>query len=230
MKVIYFDTETTGLKCNDCQIIELAMLIVEDGKIVKEYDKFVNIGCKLPSDIIQITGITDEMLIKEGVSEKSVAKDLKDNLTPGTWMVAHNCQFDLSFVYNLLERHYPGEAYGILESLKWLDTLTVLKDRKKYPHKLSDAVEFCEFDGDYTYYNLDEISFHRAIDDTKALFEVTHSLRNSRNDLKDYKNLFGFNPKYPIEKDEKFGFIIYRPQHYPNYGFENPDNILPKRG
>ena len=34
MRVIYFDTETTGLKFTDDQIIELAMLTVVDGKVV----------------------------------------------------------------------------------------------------------------------------------------------------------------------------------------------------
>jgi DNA polymerase III alpha subunit (gram-positive type) len=82
MKVIYFDTETTGLKATEHEIIELAMLIVEDKRIVEEYDKFINIGKDLPSNIVDLTGITDEMLILEGVSEKSVADDLKANLTP----------------------------------------------------------------------------------------------------------------------------------------------------
>ena len=35
IKVIFFDTETSGLDCRDCKIIELAMLTVEDGKIVE---------------------------------------------------------------------------------------------------------------------------------------------------------------------------------------------------
>ena len=77
MKVIYFDTETTGLDFTENHIIELAMLIVEDGRIVEQYDEFINVGYDLPSKITEITGITDEMLIVEGVSEKSVAEDLK---------------------------------------------------------------------------------------------------------------------------------------------------------
>ena len=95
MKVIYFDTETTGLDCDRCNIIELAMLTVIDDEIVETYDEFVNIGCRLPPKITKITGITDEMLINEGVSEERIARDLKERLTPGTVMIAHNCQFDL---------------------------------------------------------------------------------------------------------------------------------------
>jgi DNA polymerase III alpha subunit (gram-positive type) len=171
MKVIYFDTETTGLNFRYDRIIELAMLTVEDGVIKDPYDEFINIGVDLPPKITQITGITDEMLITKGVGEATVAEDLKNRLTPGTLMIAHNCQFDLSFVYNLLKRHYPDEADEIVSNLNWIDTVTVLKDRKEFPHKLIDAVK---------HYEIEEVNFHRAIDDTKALYDVTQEMKKER--------------------------------------------------
>lgn len=218
MKVIYFDTETTGLDFTENHIIELAMLIVEDGRIVEQYDEFINVGYDLPSKITEITGITDEMLIVEGVSEKSVAEDLKNALTPGTLMIAHNCQFDLSFVYSLLKRHYPLEADCIVGNLDWLDTVTVLKDRKEFPHKLIDAVK---------YYGIEEVNFHRAIDDTKALYDVVQAMVSERPDLDEYINIFGYNPKWGVS-GPKFPFITYKRQYFnkrivPSYA------ILPKK-
>lgn len=218
MKVIYFDTETTGLDFVENEIIELAMLIFEDGEIIEEYDEFINIGKDLPSKITEITGITDEMLILEGVSEKSVADDLKDNLTSGTLMIAHNCQFDLSFVYYLLKRHYPDEADSIVESLDWIDTVTVLKDRKEFPHKLIDAVK---------HYGIDEVNFHRAIDDTKALYDVVQAMMDERPDLDEYINVFGYNPKWGVS-GPRFPFIEYKRQYF-NKRMVDPDQILPKR-
>ncbi|WP_366208987.1 exonuclease domain-containing protein, partial [uncultured Methanobrevibacter sp.] len=41
IKIIFFDTETTGLNCNYCKIIELAMFTLENGEITEEYDKFI---------------------------------------------------------------------------------------------------------------------------------------------------------------------------------------------
>ena len=218
MRVIYFDTETTGLEFTDDQIIELAMLIVEDGKIIEEYDEFINIGRDLPPKIIDITGITDEMLILEGVSEKSVAEDLKSRLTPSTLMIAHNCQFDLSFLYFLLKRHYPDETDGIVGNLDWIDTVTVLKDRKEFPHKLIDAVK---------YYDIEEVNFHRAIDDTKALYDVTQAMIVERPDLDEYINVFGYNPKWGVS-GPKFPFIEYKRQYF-NKRMVGPDDILPKK-
>ena len=216
MKVIFFDTETTGLNCKDCKIIELAMLTVENGVVTERYDEFIKVGESLDSRIIDITGITDEILETEGLDEKTVATDLKDRMVDADWMVAHNAQFDLSFIYQLLLRQLGDEAWELVNGVNWLDSLTVLKDRKAYPHKLADAVE---------YYGIDEVNFHRAIEDTKALYEITKAMKNERDDLKLYKNLFGYNPKYGVS-GELFEFIDYRPHYYAKK-IRNPDEILP---
>lgn len=206
------------MDCKCCKVIELAMFTVIDGEIVEEYDKFINVHEKLPEKITQITGITDEMLENQGFAESVIANDLKERLTPDTLMVAHNAQFDLSFIYTLLMRHFPDEAYDILCNMYWLDTLSVVKDRKAYPHKLIDAVE---------YYDIEKVNFHRAIDDTKALFELTKALKRERDDLVEYVNVFGYNPKYGID-GFKFPFIEYKAQNF-NYGLCPCDEILPKK-
>ena len=128
MKVIFFDTETSGLDCRSCKIIELAMFTVVDGEVVEKYDEFVNIGEPVSPKITDITGITNSMLREDGIDEETVAWDLKRRLTPGTVMVAHNCQFDLQFVYNLLYRQFQDEAFAIrvvLENVEMVDASLV---------------------------------------------------------------------------------------------------------
>lgn len=217
MRAIYFDTETSGLDCSECKVIELAMLVVEDGEIIEEYDEFIDIEEKLDPQITNLTGITDDDLAEKGVYEDVVADDLKEKLTPGTVMIAHNCQFDLSFIYYLLKRHYPSQAHEILSNLDWIDTVTVLKDRKEYPHRLVNAVE---------HYGIDEVNFHRAIDDTKALYDVTQAMIGERDDLEEYLNVFGYNPKYGVS-GPRFDFIEYKRQYF-NDRMVSPSKILPK--
>lgn len=205
------------MDCRDCKIIELAMLTVEDGVITDDYDEFVNIGEPIHPRITEITSITNDMLRNEGLDEKIVAEDIVRRLTPGALMIAHNCQFDLSFVFSLLKRHFPDDAENIVSNVLWLDTLTVLKDRKEYPHKLIDAVH---------HYGIEEVNFHRAIDDTKALREVTIALRNERNDLAEYVNVFGYNPKYRVS-GVIFPFIEYKKQYFTKF-MVREDRILPR--
>ena len=95
---------------------------------------------------------------------------------------------------------------------------TVLKDRKEYPHKLIDAVH---------HYGIEEVNFHRAIEDTKALFEVTKALKRERNDLVEYVNIFGYNPKYGVG-GLTFPFIEYKPQYYSKF-MKSSDDILPRK-
>jgi hypothetical protein len=118
-----------------------------------------------------------------------------------------------------LYRQFPEEAYDIVQNVKWLDTMAVLKDRKNYPHKLKDAVE---------YYKVEEVNFHRAIDDTKALYYVALAMKSERDDLYEYINVFGYNPKFGIS-GVKFPFIEYKPQPYHNRGFLPQNRILPRR-
>ena len=217
MKKIFFDTETSGLDCSECRIIELAMLTVDDGEIIETYDKFVDIGEPLEAKITELTGIDDRMLAEKGVSEETIARDLKERMTKGTWMIAHNAQFDIGFVYSLLQRHFPDEANEIVRNIRWIDTMTILKDRKDYPHKLFHAVK---------HYGIEEVNFHRAIDDTIALYHVALAMKDERDDLKCYENLFGYNPKWH-KKEIEFEFIEYKAQPYHNRGMLPPDKILP---
>ncbi|WP_406535429.1 PolC-type DNA polymerase III [Methanobrevibacter sp.] len=217
IRKIFFDTETSGLDFINDRIIEFAMIVVENGSIIDSYDEFINIGKPISQKITDITGITNERLRTKGVDEKKVACAVKERITDNTLMIAHNCQFDLLFLYQLLKRNFPDDADEIISNLKWLDTLTVLKDRKKYPHTLSDAVE-C--------YRIEKVNFHRAVDDTKALYYVTLAMKEERNDLKEYINIFGFNPKYGVCGPIVPG-IKYYPQRF-RYMMAPQDEILPR--
>lgn len=189
--VVFFDTETTGLDAKENQIIELAALRVErwhDGTpyVQSKMDVFIKLpdGEKLPERIVELTCITDEMLAESGISAEEAADKIADMMRGPALMVAHNAHFDANFLRYLLKNKKVG-AVG------WLDTLTVYKDRRPYPHKLADAIAA---------YNLtDQVkNSHRAIDDVEALAAVTNAMAAERDDLPRYVNLFGFNPKYGV--------------------------------
>ena len=218
MRIVYFDTETTGVKPGKDHIIELALLIYDDGELTEEYDEFIQIDEKLPSKIVELTGITDEMLKDEGGAAKDAAAKIITVLKKDSVWVAHNTQFDLLFIYNLLKEYFDEEdILDKLSKVKWLDTLTIFKDRAGYPHRLENMVE---------HYKLKDVRFHRAIDDARALKECLKELKLERNDIKEYVNLFGYNPKYGVT-GEKFQFITYARQPYFN-GLKAYRNILPK--
>ena len=99
-----------------------------------------------------------------------------------------------------------------------MDSLTVFKDRRCYPHKLCNAIS--------AYGLSDKVqNSHRAIDDVLALFEVLKAMDEERDDLTEYINVFGFNPKYGISGRQVRG-VRYAPQQFRNF-MAPPCDILP---
>lgn len=225
--VVFFDTETTGLDANACQIIELAAIRIEQTdrdtlRMVNTLDEFIRLpeGEKLPEKIRELTGITDEMLEADGITEAEAAAAFTDMLRDDkgpVLLVAHNIQFDLLFTRSMLWRH-TGGGEELFEAADYLDTLTVYKDRRPYPHKLENAIVAYKLEGKVQ-------NSHRAIDDVAALFEVCKAMDDERADLLEYVNIFGYNPKYGVGGPRIEG-VTYWPQRF-NKFMQSPSYTLP---
>lgn len=207
--LLVLDTETSGLSFSGDEIIEFAAskLVWRDGAwtTVAEADEFIRTtnDRKLPPKITELTGITDEMLLEDGISKQAICSLLAQLLTPETMIVAYNAQFDLLFLYHLLNRH--GDA-RLLKDKPKLDLLTVYRDRRPYPHRLCNAIE--------AYGLQDRVqNSHRAIDDVRATVEVLRAMDAERGDLERYINLFGYSPKYGIS-GPRISSVRYLPQGY----------------
>lgn len=187
--VVFFDTETTGLEAESCQIIELAAIRVEKTergtlRMADSADVFVKLpeGERIPQKIVELTGITDEQLKNEGITEAEAAARFTELISGGrVLLVAHNAQFDLLFTAEMLRRHGNGGPEA-LKAADYLDSLTVYKDRRAYPHKLANAI--------LAYKLEDKVqNSHRAIDDVAALFEVCKAMDAERSDLLSYPEI-----------------------------------------
>lgn len=206
-KIVFFDTETSGVNPEKDQIIELAAVLVTEKGIEGKLDAFCKLpeGKKLPDKIVELTHITDDMLKENGIPYSEACRAFCEMIHSNSevLLVAHNIQFDLLFTLEMFRR------CGMVPKapkLRALDSLTVYKDRAAYPHKLESAIE---------HYRLsDKVqNSHRAIDDVLALLEVVKAMASERNDLEEYIDLVGYNPKYGVAGD-RLGQLTYLPQPY----------------
>lgn len=219
--VVLFDTETTGLDAKTDRIIELAAVRIERTaagslRVAGQMDSFVRLpeGRKIPEKVVELTGITDEALEREGVRPEKAADSFAKLLAGSRILVgAHNAQFDLLFARELLR----GKKIARLD---FLDTVTVYKDRRPYPHKLANAIIAYGLEGKVK-------NSHRAIDDVLALLEVVKAMDEEREDLATYVNLFGFNPKYGVSGARIVG-VRYEPQEF-NNSMTRPEQTLPAK-
>ena len=93
---VVFDIETTGFSALRDKIIEIGAVRVEDGKIVGRFSEFVNPRIPIPFRIEKLTSINDSMVA--GADSIDVILPRFVEFCRGAVMVAHNAEFDMSFI------------------------------------------------------------------------------------------------------------------------------------
>lgn len=97
IKFACLDTETTGLSpAGGGKICEIAVSVSQNGNRLEEFSTLLNPGMPMHPDVIAIHGITNDM-VKTAPSFMDVLPRLLA-LLDGCVLVAHNAEFDLSFL------------------------------------------------------------------------------------------------------------------------------------
>lgn len=154
---VVFDLETTGLKPEQCEIIEIGAVKLVNGEIVDRFQTFVNDGVVVPAQITQLTGITTDMLA--GAPNAREVLTQFHAFVDGCCLVAHNAEFDMGFI-----RHH-GNRFNLVFSNPYADTLMLARDlmHDLINHKLDTVCEA---------FGVVLLEHHRATDDAQATGEV----------------------------------------------------------
>ena len=100
---VVVDLETTGLNAALDSIVEIGAVKMVNGEIVEEWSTMVNPGIYVPTECTQISGITTEML-KDSPKLEDVMDDFLKILGTDSIFVAHNADFDRTFLNSHLEK------------------------------------------------------------------------------------------------------------------------------
>ena len=204
-RILIFDTETTGLRFDRDEIIQLSAVVLERGGVTQQYDRLIRLapGQQVPPEIQRLTGITTQDVEQRGIPRNQAAREIAGLLAGNTLLTAYNAHFDLSFLFHMLRVH--GDP-GCLRGKDKLDLLTVYRDRRAYPHKLRDAIAAYGLEGTVQ-------NSHQADQDALATVSVMDAMSAERDDLPDYINLFGYIPKYGPPR-RPIRSVTYLPQPY----------------
>lgn len=160
------DLETTGLNAETDEVLEFAAVQVEpDGRVTAELSILVRISARLPTEIIQLTGIAQEVVDLEGVPLSEAMKAFVA-FVGSRPVFFHNAPFDLNFI---------KRASG-LTKLKFANPVhdTLLLSRKAWPslgtYKLSALAEYVGAPA----------PTHRALADAKAALAVLLAARKKQ--------------------------------------------------
>ncbi|KWR84225.1 3'-5' exonuclease [Cupriavidus sp. IDO] len=123
--VAVLDFETTGLSPHQGdRATEIAVILLRDGQIVDRYQSLMNAGRRIPSNVVSLTGISNEMIASAPTASTVMREAAK---FVGKYpVVAHNAGFD--------RRFWQGELALLGMSADQSFACTMLVSRRIYPH------------------------------------------------------------------------------------------------
>lgn len=166
------DIETTGLNPDEAKIIEIGAVVIKDTKEIARFSRLIQPCMKLPERIVELTGITDKMLLGQE-KEREVIHDFLNfcEETMGMFeekdlILGHNVSFDYSFIKTAATRA------NLSFERRALDTLRISRRcHMELPSKNLDSM--C------AYYNIVREVSHRAIEDAIASAQLYEKLKEN---------------------------------------------------
>ncbi len=153
-EIVCFDIETTGLDRRIEAITEIGAVVLKNGAVMDSFSTFVDPKRRLSPEIVNLTGITDEMLVGAPTQEEALRAFVE--FVAGRPLAAHNAEFDMGFI------SAGCRAHGIPFQATSLDTLVLaqnlLPNLGKY--KLDIVAD---------HLNLPSFHHHRATDDASTV-------------------------------------------------------------
>jgi len=92
----FIDVETTGLSPRTSRVCEVALVAFQGNCRVSHFSSLVNPGLPIPPETSKIHGITDDMVRNSPAFPALIPRLI--TLLEGSVIVAHNAEFDLSFI------------------------------------------------------------------------------------------------------------------------------------
>lgn len=158
---VVIDIETTGVSVAEDEIIEMGVLVVNKGKIEKEFQTLVKAEKKISEAIEELTGINDKMIREQGKELNEVLTDVIQ-LMGELPIVCHNADFEKGFLKAAFKRHDIPAPDN-----QFIDTLTMAR-------KLVEDISNYKLATLLNYFKIDAGNSHRSIQDcknTRVLYE-----------------------------------------------------------
>ena len=172
LSLVAFDLETTGFDAESDRITEIgAVKFSLDGLVIDSYQALVNPGKKIPKEVQEKTGITNDIVKSAPTAWESIQRF-------AAWvgehpiLIAHNAPFEAKFIqalYSRQKREPPN--WLMLDTLEWAR-------RKRFPVENNRLETLLEHIGS------DTEGLHRALPDARGVMSLALHLAATVKDSK----------------------------------------------
>lgn len=175
---VVIDLEMTGLSAKYHKVIEIGAVRIRNGQVVETLELLVNPKCPIPEKVVELTGITDEMVataFEEDIAMATLLDFMGEDI-----IIGQNVNFDYSFIKQWeVNKKIKVERKGC-------DTLKIARYLlpPEQPKKLEGLCE---------YFQIPRPKGHRALEDALQTAMVFERL----------KEMAGDNPKLAVYFEPK---------------------------
>ena len=207
-RVACVDLETTGGMAAHHRIIEVGIVLLDDGVIVEEWNSLVQPGIRIPSNIAAFTGIDDSMVAGAPRFE-DIRSEVRRRLE-GRLFVAHNARFDYGFLRSEFRRLGERFSAPVLCTVR-LSRALFAEHRR---HNLDTLIER---------FNLTCVARHRALGDAQVLPALLGAMEQHHGDtvvheaitaaLRETRLPSQLPPELADDLPESPGVYLFRDEH-----------------
>jgi len=159
------DIETTGGVQGNNKITEIAVVQLQAGEVIKQWASLINPERSIPPFITKLTGINAAM-VRDAPCFADIADTLR-GLLKGSVFVAHNVNFDYSFIRK--------EYAAIAQTFKMPKLCTVVESRKAFPKLPSYSLGNLA-----AHFELNLTNHHRALADATATAQLLKLIQQTQ--------------------------------------------------
>ncbi len=169
---VAFDTETTGLEPESCEIIEIAGVkfqLEADGSpaVICSFSTLVGIDGSIPAAASAVNHIYDHM-IKDAPPVSEALRQFFRWAGQSTILVAHNASFDVSFIGNAIYQH----SLMLPKNPVFCTRRMACRLFPEMRHRLADLEAHLLFGNKHWMKHQDATGAHRALYDAKLCMSV----------------------------------------------------------
>lgn len=156
---VVISIKTTGEDYDKDRIFEVGLIRICGEKVGDQFQCFVQCGREMPETVMRLNGISDEMIVRQGIGEKEVIDKIQ-KFIGSDLVVGYYVQRDMNFISRLCER------------VKKDIFIQKVRDVQQLVRRKIDDLDNFQLETVAAYFSFDTHGRYKALTDCELIYRI----------------------------------------------------------